>query len=105
MLSDKSLLFNIMANYKDKTPTPPGKVEKPIIEYTQCPYCQSRKVFKLRIDSDWGMGTGEYYPVNTNRENEDVEGFYTDEEMNYDATDRPDIDVFHCLSCDKIFDL
>lgn len=57
-----------------------------------CPNCGSKKVFHLRIDSDWGYGVGIYDPVN---EKED----YTEEEWKYDACDRPDIDLFHCRSC------
>ena len=57
-----------------------------------CPNCGSKKVFHLRIDSDWGYGVGIYDPVNE-KEN------YTEEEWKYDAYDRPDIDLFHCRSC------
>ncbi len=56
----------------------------------RCPKCQSPKVFRLRIDSDWGVGIGEYEPVNDRSE-------YTDKELEMDALDRPDIELFHCL--------
>lgn len=64
---------------------------------TICPTCGSKKVFHFRLDSDWANGLGDYEPVNDRSE-------YTDAEWEMDATDRPDIDVFHCLQCDNIWD-
>ena len=61
-----------------------------------CPNCGSKKIFSLRIDSDWGYGIGNYEPVNE-KEN------YTDAEWNYDACDRPDIDLFHCCNCNSLW--
>lgn len=64
-------------------------------EYT-CPNCGSKRIFLFRLDSDWASGAGNYEPVND-------EQYYTKEELNYDSFDRPDIEVFHCLDCDKLF--
>ena len=61
-----------------------------------CPICKSKRIFNLRIDNDWSYGTGIYYPAN-DEEN------YSDEELNYNATDRPDIDLYHCLNCDLLW--
>lgn len=44
-----------------------------VSEMCKCPNCGSRKVFRLRIDSDWGYGVGDYEPMNDRSE-------YTDEE-------------------------
>ena len=63
----------------------------------KCPRCGGHKVFLIRIDSDWGYGIGDYTPVN-DRE------FYTDEEWEMDACDRPDIEVFHCRECQHIWE-
>lgn len=57
----------------------------------------SNKVFRLRIDSDWNSGMGDYYPVNSRSE-------YTENEWNMDASDRPDISVYHCRSCDHMWE-
>lgn len=57
-----------------------------------CPECGSKRVFYLRIDSDWCYGVGTYEPINDKED-------YTDEEWNYDACNRPDIDLFHCRNC------
>lgn len=62
----------------------------------KCFNCGSKKVFRLRIDSDWGYGVGTYEPVNE-KDN------YTEDEWNYDACDRPDIELFHCLDCDVLW--
>ncbi len=61
-----------------------------------CPKCESRKVFYLRIDSDWGYGAGDYSILND-------EKYYTKEELNYDACDRPDISLFHCVECNHMW--
>lgn len=65
-------------------------------ETVVCPYCKSARVFTLRIDSDWAYGTGMYYPAND-------EDNYSDVELNYNSTDRPDIDLYHCLNCDFLW--
>lgn len=62
----------------------------------KCPKCGSTKVFLLRIDSDWGVGIGNYEPVNPKSE-------YTDKEWKMDAEDRPDIEVYHCRSCQHMW--
>lgn len=62
----------------------------------KCPDCGGTKVFFLRIDSDWCYGLGEYYPVNNKEE-------YTEEEFEMDACSRPDIELFHCRSCHKLW--
>lgn len=62
-----------------------------------CPVCRSTRVFRLRIDSDWNSGMGDYYPVNSRSE-------YTENEWNMDASDRPDISVYHCRSCDHMWE-
>lgn len=64
----------------------------------KCPKCQSKKIFHLRIDSDWGAGIGNYTPINDKKE-------YTEDELKYDSFDRPDLDLFHCLNCDYIWDI
>lgn len=63
----------------------------------QCPDCGSTKVFRLRIDSDWSYGAGDYEPVNERSE-------YTEEEWNMDACDRPDIELFHCRDCHRMWE-
>ena len=63
----------------------------------KCPHCGSTAVFRLRIDSDWGAGIGNYEPVNSKSE-------YTDEEWEMDADNRPDIEVYHCRRCKKIWE-
>jgi hypothetical protein len=62
-----------------------------------CVKCKSLRIFKIRIDSDWSAGAGDYNPVNG-------EDNYTAEELKYDAWDRPDIDMYHCLDCDHIWE-
>lgn len=57
-----------------------------------CPKCGSKRIFYVRIDSDWGYGIGTYEPINA-KEN------YTEAEWKYDACDRPDIELFHCGDC------
>lgn len=64
---------------------------------TVCPECGSKKVFLFRLDSDLGNGMGDYNPVNDQAE-------YTDEEWKMDACDRPDIELFHCLQCDHLWE-
>lgn len=61
-----------------------------------CPYCGSNKIFLIRIDSDWCRGIGDY-----SRVNDDI--YYAKEELKYDSYDRPDIGLYHCLDCDKMF--
>lgn len=63
----------------------------------KCPHCESTAVFRLRIDSDWETGLGEYYPVNPCSE-------YTGAQLKLDATDRPDIEVYHCRQCNHIWE-
>ena len=63
----------------------------------KCPYCGSHKIFQFRLDSDWAYGSGDYNHVNDHK-------YYTEEELNYDSFDRPDIDVYHCGDCGHIFD-
>ena len=62
----------------------------------RCPQCESKKIFYLRIDSDWAAGVGEYHPINDRSE-------YTDEEWVKTALDRPDIELFHCPKCCLLF--
>lgn len=76
------------------------KTLKELRKYQQeitCPICGSKKVFKFRLDSDWGSGSGDYSTVNGNEH-------YTEEELEYDGFDRPDIVVYHCGDCDHLFD-
>lgn len=63
----------------------------------KCPKCGSAKVFRLSIDYDLCYGAGQYVPVNDKSE-------YTDEEWRMSAEDRPDIDLFHCRSCDHLWE-
>jgi len=65
----------------------------------KCPFCDSKRLFRLRLDSDWASGVGDYYPLPSNDES-----LYTEEELKYDSFDRPDINVYHCLDCDRIFE-
>ena len=62
-----------------------------------CPVCESKKIFKFRLDSDWASGSGDYYTVNPDEN-------YTEEELKYDSFDRPDIEVYHCGDCGNIFE-
>ena len=61
-----------------------------------CPNCKSTTVFLLRIDSVWCAGLGDSYPINDRTE-------YTEKEWNMDASDRPDIEVYHCRTCGHIW--
>jgi len=63
----------------------------------KCPNCNSYRIFGLRIDSDWAYGCGNYSPKNNNE-------LYTEKELKYDPTDRPDIDICHCLNCHILFE-
>ena len=63
----------------------------------KCPMCSSKKIFKFRLDSDWASGSGDYFAINKDDN-------YTKEELNYDSFDRPDIEVYHCGDCGKIFE-
>lgn len=63
----------------------------------KCPYCNSKRIFKFRLDSDWAMGAGDYGPATE-------ETNFTKEELDYDSFDRPSIDVYHCLDCGRIFE-
>ena len=65
----------------------------------KCPFCDSKRLFRLRLDSDWASGAGDYYPLPSNDKS-----LYTKEELEYDSFNRPDIDVYHCLDCDRIFE-
>jgi len=70
-----------------------------------CPRCKSRKIFKLKIDNDWGSGVGDYSPQNVYGLNKtEIKKIYSKEELNYDSYDRPDIELYHCRECDKFFD-
>lgn len=66
----------------------------------KCPCCNSARVFELRIDSDWGGGIGNYFPVN----DKDEDNEYTKEDLELDSFDRPDIDLYHCLNCDHMWE-
>lgn len=63
----------------------------------KCPYCGSRKIFKFRLDNDWASGSGDYSTVNDDK-------YYTEEELQYDSFDRPDIEIYHCGCCGHFFD-
>ena len=63
----------------------------------KCEKCGSLRIMKLRIDSDWSTGVGDYDTVNEDK-------YYTEEELKYDSFDRPDIVVYHCLDCDSLFE-
>lgn len=63
----------------------------------KCPYCGSHKIFQFRLDSDWATGCGDYNSVNDDK-------YYTEEELNYDSFDRPDIEVYQCGDCGHLFD-
>ena len=62
----------------------------------KCPNCGSTKIFRIRIDSDWGGGK-EYYPVNAESE-------YTKEEYAMGYDDCPDVEINHCLNCHTMFE-
>lgn len=59
--------------------------------------CGNLRVMSLRIDSDWGTGVGNYSAIND-------EEHYTVEELDFDSYDKPDIDIFHCLDCNSLFE-
>lgn len=61
-----------------------------------CPKCGSTRVFKLRIDSDWG-GSADYFQVND-------DDAYESDDLVLDVTDRPDVEVYHCLKCQAMWD-
>lgn len=63
---------------------------------TQCPECGSKRICLFRLDSDWAYGCGDYHTVNDDK-------FYTEEELKFDGCDRPDIEVYHCLDCNKLY--
>lgn len=63
----------------------------------KCPKCQSLKIMRIRLDSDWVYGIGDYEIVNEDK-------YYSEEELKYDTYDRPDIVVKHCLCCNSFFD-
>ena len=63
----------------------------------RCPHCNSARVFNLRIDCDWGGLIGDYNPVNNDDE-------YTEEDLKMDNYDRPDVNVYHCLQCDYMWE-
>lgn len=67
------------------------------LDVIKCPYCKSTRIFYLRIDSDWGSGIGSYYPENDESE-------YTQDDLKLDSFDRPDIDLYHCRECDRMFE-
>ena len=64
---------------------------------TKCPQCGSAKIFLFRLDCDWAYGMGDYWPVNDYAE-------YTSEELNMDACDRPDIEIYHCRRCGHLWE-
>lgn len=68
-----------------------------------CPKCGSNRIFKFRLDSDWASEAGDYEPVNIYDEDKNKD-IYTKEEMKYDSFDRPDIEIFHCLNCQHLFE-
>lgn len=55
----------------------------------KCPFCGSTHIFRYRRDADWGGGSS-YDTVNGD---DDCTGL-----------DTPDIDIYHCRSCDSFFD-
>ena len=60
----------------------------------ECPKCKSKKIFRYSLDSDWSRSMY-YRPAND-------EELYTEDELESKA---PDIDVYHCLECDHLFDV
>lgn len=62
----------------------------------KCPFCGSYKMFRFCLDSDWGGGSGDYWAVNPDE-------YYTEEELEMDAFNRPDIELYHCRDCWRIF--
>lgn len=55
----------------------------------KCPFCGSTKIMRFRRDSDWGGGH-HYDAVNGD---DDCTGL-----------DAPDVDIYHCRSCESFFD-
>lgn len=55
----------------------------------KCPFCGSNKIMRFQRDADWGGGS--YYDT--------VNG-----EDNYTDLDTPDVEVYHCRSCESFFD-
>jgi hypothetical protein len=62
----------------------------------RCSKCNSVKVFRLRIDSDY-TSSGYYEPVNDDEN-------YTEEELAYDGSDKPDIDLLCCDTCGHMWE-
>ena len=81
LLYDYSKILNMLRPYRE----------------LKCPCCGSKKIFKFRLDSDWASGAGDYSAVNENEH-------YTEEELNYDSFDRPDVEVYHCGECNHFFE-
>lgn len=63
----------------------------------KCPFCGGTRLFQLRIDSDW-TSVGEYTPVNQ------PASCYQPEDLNRTIDDRPDIDLYHCLDCHRLYE-
>jgi hypothetical protein len=63
----------------------------------KCRDCESLRIMKFRLDSDWGYGAGSYFAYNKDKH-------YTQEELDYNGCNRPDIELYHCLDCDALFD-
>ena len=58
----------------------------------RCPNCNSAKIFLFRLDNDWAYGAGDFTTLNEDEH-------YTEDELNYDSTDRPDINMHYCNKC------
>lgn len=80
--------------YADEYWDDKAKILFPCIgDSTVCPYCGSKRIFHFRLDSDWGSGIGDYYPVNEQSE-------YVDDDVD---AERPDIEILHCRNCGGVW--
>lgn len=61
-----------------------------------CPNCNSAEIFRLCIDLDWENGLSFYEPVNDKSK-------YTENQWKIDVCYIPDIELFHCLECNHMW--
>ncbi|AFA44727.1 hypothetical protein DIDNDMLP_00366 [Klebsiella phage KP13-7] len=62
----------------------------------KCSCCGSTQIARFRLDSDWAVGCGDFYPVNDDSE-------YTEEQLkDFDNSWRPDFEFLYCLNCNSV---
>lgn len=71
-----------------------------------CPRCESARVAKFRLDSDWG-DSGSFDPVNTDSRFNPLPaaGYTRDDERVFDGVERIDIECCVCLECQTCFEM